>query len=76
MQKLTVVTVVTENFAIDWDATLCIVINVKEALLSLSSGLFYLITARFAQKAALVHNTKLRYIPRDSKLELNYVNPC
>jgi hypothetical protein len=63
MQKLTVVTVVTVNFAVDWDAALCAVINVKEALLSLSSGLFYLITARSTQKPAIVHNTKLRYIP-------------
>jgi hypothetical protein len=63
MQKLTVVTVVTVNFATEWDAGLCIVINVKEVLLSLSSGLFYLITARSAKKPALVYETKLRYIP-------------
>jgi hypothetical protein len=63
MQKLTVVTVVTVNFAVVWDTALCIAINVKEELLSLSSGLFYLKTARSIQKPALVYNTKLRYIP-------------
>jgi hypothetical protein len=76
MQKLTVVTAVTVNFAIVWDTALCIVINVRVELLSLSSCLFYLKTARFIQRPALVYNTKLRCIPRGSKLELNYVNPC
>jgi len=71
-----VVTIVTVNFAIVWGTALCIVMNVKEELLSLSSGLFFLQTAPSVQKPAIVYNIKLRYIPRDSKLELNYVNPC
>ena len=76
MRKLTVVTVVTVNFAIVWDTALCIVINVREELLSLSSGLFCLKTACFVQRPALVYNTKLLCIPQGSKLELNYMNPC
>jgi len=68
MQNLKVVTVVTVNFAIVWCTTLCIVINVKEELLSLSSGHFYLKTARSVQKPALVCNTKLRCFSRYSKL--------
>jgi len=76
MQKLMVVNVVTVNFAIVCDTALCIVMNVKEELLFLSSGLFYFQTSPSVLKPALVYNTKLRHIPRDSKLELNYVNPC
>jgi hypothetical protein len=76
MQKLTVVIVVTVNFAIVWDTALCIVTNAQEELLSLSSSLFYSKTVRSFQKPALLYNTKLRYILWDSKLELNYVNPC
>lgn len=76
IQKLTVVIVVTVNFVTIYDAALCIVIHVKEGMLSLSSWFFYLKRARSVQKPALVYSTKLPYIPRDVKLQLNCVNLC